>query len=430
MIITDPPKLEVGKTFGRIAHELGACVTIILLRDITERSIKPIKEIDNITLAAIRASDMVLLLITEMPEELEFREQIIEEAKRNSKLGCILKEDFAFVKFRTDCKDIVERTKVLTEILTKAKKVIIKTEYDKSHSLEMNLGGWSRTAGSDASLRGKRTFNDQQAGEAFIIPTEGTSNGEICIDLTMSQIGALSEPIILKVRKGKVIEIRGGREAEELKKLLKKGEALSDQRGIPPANNYLIAELGIGTNSKAKILGMAAEDEKILGTVHIALGNNTFLGGSINTPYHIDGVTKRPTLIIDGETIIENGKMKPIEVLRNLFQHNYMDFFKEAQDLSSFSHIRKISEIGKVKRNDQKELLYRLWEDVHEGRKHETRVGDSATAELASKIWKRIPEGYSISIRELAKELEAEDKVKMVLCVMKTYELIDIKRTK
>jgi hypothetical protein len=116
--------------------------------------------------------------------------------------------------------------------------------------------------------------------------------------------------------------------------------------------------------------------------------------------------------------------------LRNSFQHNYKDFFKEARDLSSFSQIFKISEIGKVKRNDQKELLYRLWEDVHEGRKYETRVGDSTTAQLASTIWKRIPEGCSISMRELAKELEAEDEAKMVLCVMKTYELIDIKRTK
>jgi len=56
------------------------------------------------------------------------------------------------------------------------------------------------------------------------------------------------------------VEVSGG---EEARRLL----ALMDKAG-PQARN--VAELGVGTNDRARITGTILEDEKILGTVHIA----------------------------------------------------------------------------------------------------------------------------------------------------------------
>ena len=70
-----------------------------------------------------------------------------------------------------------------------------------------------------------------------------------------------------------------------------------------------IAELGIGTNDKAKLSGLILEDEKVKGTVHIALGNNVTMGGSVNVPIHLDGVIKKPTLYFDGKEVMKNGKL-------------------------------------------------------------------------------------------------------------------------
>jgi leucyl aminopeptidase (aminopeptidase T) len=72
---------------------------------------------------------------------------------------------------------------------------------------------------------------------------------------------------------------------------------------------YNIAELGIGTNDKAIISGKILEDEKILGTVHLALGDNKSMGGAVGVSSHLDGLILKPSVWIDGERIMEDGKL-------------------------------------------------------------------------------------------------------------------------
>jgi len=65
-----------------------------------------------------------------------------------------------------------------------------------------------------------------------------------------------------------------------------------------------IAELGIGINPEAKLIGNVLEDEKVGGTVHIALGDNSCFGGDIIAGIHLDGIIKKPVLFLDGEKFI------------------------------------------------------------------------------------------------------------------------------
>jgi len=51
------------------------------------------------------------------------------------------------------------------------------------------------------------------------------------------------------------------------------------------------------------------EDEKVIGTVHIALGNNVSIGGSVNVPLHLDGVIKKPTVYLDDKILMKEGKL-------------------------------------------------------------------------------------------------------------------------
>ena len=44
-----------------------------------------------------------------------------------------------------------------------------------------------------------------------------------------------------------------------------------------------------------------------MGTIHIALGNNISMGGSVNVPIHLDGVVKKPTVWMDGKLLMKNG---------------------------------------------------------------------------------------------------------------------------
>jgi len=58
-----------------------------------------------------------------------------------------------------------------------------------------------------------------------------------------------------------------------------------------------LAELGIGTNYKARIIGTILEDEKAYDTIHVAFGSNHTFGGTVNAGVHIDCVTKNPEII-------------------------------------------------------------------------------------------------------------------------------------
>ena len=78
------------------------------------------------------------------------------------------------------------------------------------------------------------------------------------------------------------------------------------ERAGPEARN--VAELGVGTNDCARITGTILEDEKILGTVHVAFGNNASMGGTVKVPFHLDGVIRAPTLVVDGEVLLEDGR--------------------------------------------------------------------------------------------------------------------------
>ena len=70
-----------------------------------------------------------------------------------------------------------------------------------------------------------------------------------------------------------------------------------------------LAELGVGTNSKARSTESVLEAEKILGTVHIAIGDNAHIGGAVTADLHMDFVLPHTVLILDGQTVMADGKL-------------------------------------------------------------------------------------------------------------------------
>lgn len=70
-----------------------------------------------------------------------------------------------------------------------------------------------------------------------------------------------------------------------------------------------LAELGIGTNPAATLTGNVLEDEKVIGTAHIAFGTSAGLGGVNVAGVHIDGVLLRATVEVDGERLLDHGDL-------------------------------------------------------------------------------------------------------------------------
>ena len=51
------------------------------------------------------------------------------------------------------------------------------------------------------------------------------------------------------------------------------------------------------------------EDEKVIGTTHLAFGTSVGMGGVNVAGVHIDGILRRPTLELDGERVLHDGRL-------------------------------------------------------------------------------------------------------------------------
>jgi leucyl aminopeptidase (aminopeptidase T) len=138
-------------------------------------------------------------------------------------------------------------------------------------------------------------------GEAGIAPVEGTGEGTVVFDTTVHSIGLLRESIMIRVRKGRISSIEGGREAELLHEIIAR-------HGDDQSYNFP-AEISIGLNSAAQITGIMRVDKKLYGSVHIALGTNDDFGGTVHSRLHLDGLIRFPTVTMDGKIVVERGKV-------------------------------------------------------------------------------------------------------------------------
>lgn len=68
-------------------------------------------------------------------------------------------------------------------------------------------------------------------------------------------------------------------------------------------------EFAIGTNPNARLIGNLAEDKKLLGTVHFAIGDNKSLGGVVESSVHLDGLMLKPTVLIDEKALVKAGRL-------------------------------------------------------------------------------------------------------------------------
>jgi leucyl aminopeptidase (aminopeptidase T) len=51
------------------------------------------------------------------------------------------------------------------------------------------------------------------------------------------------------------------------------------------------------------------EDKKYWGSVHVAIGDNHVIGGTVVSELHLDGLLLRPTVELDGKTVVQDGQL-------------------------------------------------------------------------------------------------------------------------
>ncbi len=200
-------------------------------------------------------------------------------------------EDFVFSACLVDWKKMVEDMRRIKEAIDKTDKVVI--ESSDTH-LEFSVKGRRSVIGD-----GTKNMPD---GEVFTSVVEDSVNGEIYFDIPAVYMGNVVEGIYLKFKDGLVVEAKA-RENEEF--LLK---MLETDRG-----SKRIGEFGIGLNYNiTRPVKNILFDEKIGGTIHLALGRGYEETLSKNeSAIHWDMIKdlrKDGKIYFDGKLVMEKGR--------------------------------------------------------------------------------------------------------------------------
>ena len=146
----------------------------------------------------------------------------------------------------------------------------------------------------DGDLRAAGAFGNLPCGEGFVAPVTG--EGRVVV-ASLAPLGISDEPATLEISGGRIVAARGGLGPEYLELLERHGDAGTN-----------LAELGVGTNDRARLSGKVLEDEKILGTVHVAFGASAGIGGTVSVPIHLDAVVLEASLEVDGTAVLDEGR--------------------------------------------------------------------------------------------------------------------------
>jgi leucyl aminopeptidase (aminopeptidase T) len=259
------------------------------------------QEPDSIVSEAILTAD-VIIAITKW--SISHTKPMVEIKKKGAKIVSMpaVKESMLKRCIPVDYIEMSKMTKNIADCLTESSEAKIVSE--NGTDLLLSIKGFKGQSLDGIAEKGK--LINLPDGEAAVGISD--ANGFLVIDGSMPPdqkskwgvIGKIKEPIELRIKNGKVVDISGKREACFLKKIL----SAFDE------SVYKLAELGIGTNPNARLSGNVTEDEKILGTLHIALGDDTSFGGNNSSPLHLDGVMLKPTLKLDGRIVLEDGILK------------------------------------------------------------------------------------------------------------------------
>lgn len=151
--------------------------------------------------------------------------------------------------------------------------------------------------------RGEFGYINLPEGEVFCPPVENSVNGEIYFDLPcMWHYGKRVSGVWFKFKNGKLVKYKIEEGKENFEEVFKNTSGDKDK----------IGEFAIGTNPKAKPTGgLVIVDEKVKGTIHLALGHNKHFGGKNDSTLHWDFFKnmKHGEIYVDDELLMKNGKI-------------------------------------------------------------------------------------------------------------------------
>ncbi len=307
LIVCDEEKVEVGKAFADGSLALGLWTRIIVLNTPKEpRNDIPEQLVEVFTQ---RKPELYVNLMRGLREETPFRIRIVKMETRDSKSR------------------VAHCPGVTSDMLTQGALALTPQEHRslQSHAQKLiqTLNGAieveiSNPAGTHLTLRTEKRefFTDTKldpqsmkwmnlpTGEVIVAPVEDSLDGRLVCDMAIGGIGKVKTPVEIVAKNGKAERLLS--QDNEVMRKVKETFETDDWSDI-------VGEFAFGINPKARFVTDFLEAEKILGTIHVAFGENTDMPGGKNpSRNHIDFLISRPTVKVKlrdekAVTVLEDG---------------------------------------------------------------------------------------------------------------------------
>src|SRR3954470_20224741 len=288
LVVCDPTTRELGALLRDEGERAGADAVLALMAEREGNGEDPAAPIT----AAMAASDVILAPTAKSISHSEARRRATDAGARIATLPGVTEEMLARV-MGVDMDELERVTHAIAERLDAASEARITCP--NGSDLTLSLDGREGIA-DDGRLNAPRAFGNLPAGEGFIAPLEDRAEGKLVVDGSIADIGLLDEPVELTIAGGRITGTTGDA-----------GRRLYDTLSEHDGEN--VAELGVGANDRATITGNVLEDEKVLGTLHVAFGASAGFGGVVTVRVHIDCVVLKPELALDGEPLLSGGRL-------------------------------------------------------------------------------------------------------------------------
>lgn len=304
LIIADHGHMAEARALAGCCHAVGG---LPVIADITPHvtagliSMKaPVEPPEHLAAAMLSADVILITTNLEWANRFAHVNPVKASVERGVRIASVEEGMGAWDLAAEDIDDIVGQSERIIEYMKGAREVRVTS--DLGTDVKICVEG--RPALKVVPVKGKGEMMGPVPlwGEVAYAAVEDKTEGIIVVDGIMLGVGvpgSLKNHITIEVKNGRAVDIRGGEEAERLKKVISEADE----------NANVIGEFAIGTSEK-EVPGSPSE-KGLRGTVHFALGDNwhCYPGGQNVSRIHLDGSVRNVTITVDGKVMVEKGRL-------------------------------------------------------------------------------------------------------------------------
>ncbi len=287
VILIDEKKKDLVKWLSIAGEEIGLDFMFIYLPEV----IRPVSKPNNTILNLLRDVDIFVCMIDYLRKEDEFRKLILNEVLKNGRAVVLpdITRDTMERVINIDYKELLEFNKKILNYISNAKEIYI--ENPLGTEVEFYVKPKWKTDFKKVNKKGESLI--LPVGEIFTYPQEESVSGRVVVSQIFNKVGRGE----IYFEKGRIVKWQGRDVSFVLRNIRNMVEEM------------MVGEFGIGANPGAKLSKNILEAEKALGTVHFVIGVSENIAEKVSRK-HYELLIEKPTLVVNGETIIKNGKIQ------------------------------------------------------------------------------------------------------------------------